>query len=258
MSLEKAGRSQKNAASTSDTLSPGGDNPVAATATAFEIYHAAIANNRTPDNRLASYDEGKELSTDVECYQLKEGWKDRSTQQTTGLCPGTRLPPGLSSCPSVNPQKLGYDIDSGKFLEKQESQEAATIPNEVHKHSKPTSLPIMKHRSPAPSVSTTTTLSSTSPASSLASNGRSSAPAMNGMVQSDVAVIGGRCEACDRELGDSEHPHRRKGKLRLIEPASPYGTVPQSRRSGIPRQISPCQSGAQHVRSSVTHRISGR
>lgn len=198
--------------------------------TASAIYHAALANNRTLDDLLDTFDGGNARMT-----SSMHNERETSVGQTIGYWANTASVPPTTN--SLDIEKLqGSDMPSGTLVT-QQMAEAQPVSHGPLKALETADAAALRHRSPVPSMSTTIPQSSASSTSSVASRNTSSMPVANKGLRNEAAVgSSARCDACDKGYSDSEQSLNGNEKGNIMGAISPYRTVPQSRWSRVPRR----------------------
>lgn len=212
-----------------------GEGSVISPVTASQIYHAALANNRTLDNLLDSFDGGEASPAEETSHMSVSTIKDISRQRTQ-IWMGTAVAKPQGSRGIDTRRSTNRDDPSSPSVE-QQVQSGAPLAHDPGAAPKVSTPSILRHRSPAPSMSTTTSLSSQSPASSTAFANpvgilAAAHESHNGMSNLSAA----RCTVCERGHSDSEQSPNCTARNMSVEPESAYRTIPQGRRSGIPQR----------------------
>lgn len=237
MSMARDEQEQEKSVSTLKELSSEDEDPTTPPVTASEIYYAAIANNRTLDNLLASFDRKKTSTIGAASHAQVSKIAQASTQPAAQLWtrPGS-LPRSLESSGADTEKPLNPDIFSNASDLK--LTQITTAPTPRSDAMLEVGIPcVLRHRSPAPSISTTTSLSSPSAASSTAFETPAKMPVTTNESQTELSISSAaRCTVCDKGHSDSEQSANCNARRKFADPESPFKTIPQTRRSGIPRR----------------------
>lgn len=248
MSGARASQEQEESVSTLRGTSDQDEDSTTPPITASEIYHAALANTRTLDLLLASFDKEKTSTDAASCVSVSKIGED-STQGTNHFWTRAEsVPRSLESSGADTERPLDPDILSN-VSGPQRIQVTAPLVPEPGTMLRIGTPSVLRHRSPVPSMSSTTPLSSLSPASSAAFEAPANEPVATNESQAEAPIpSAARCTVCDRNHSDPEQSPSCNLRSKVAEYGSPYRTVPQGRQSGIPRRsgrfmnVSQCRS----------------
>lgn len=202
-------------------------------ATASEIYHAALADNRTLDNLLDTFDGG--MASTISCTSIDElvtAPFRHATPRWKGTTPVQRSGEVLQILEPSQPDGTSETLSDKS--QKQEIIQSSCVTSGPF----PAALaPLMRYRSPAPSVSTQSSDESATSDRSITSNDVGNAAVLSAQSQVEAAAVPqARCTACDRSHSDTEDNTYSMTKSIVIRGALPYRPVPKSRQSAIPRR----------------------
>lgn len=208
------------------------DETVISPVTASAIYHAALANNRTLDNLLDTFDGGR--ASTISCPSIDERNETRVRDSSELWAKGASL---SQSAPLLPIQKLGRFNGSSSETSMQSMQASGDSSNIPRGACNTTQASLLKHRSPAPSISTATPQSSPISTSSSAS-GYLGWRSERGMAsrREAMSVPQARCTACGKGHIDAEKGLNMVKTSTTVEAKLGHKILPQSRGSAIPRR----------------------
>lgn len=213
-----------------------GESSVTSPVTASEIYHAALANNRTLDNLLDSFDGGEASPADATSRVSASTVKD-TLMHRTQLWMRTKPIAQSQEHLRADTQTTTNPGDASSASGERQEQKVASSAHGPSTVLRANTQSVLRHRSPAPSMSTTSSLSSLSPASSTTFGNPTRIPVAPNESQIELPNLSAaRCTVCERGHSDCEQSPTCNIRSKSAEPESPYRTIPQSRRSGIPRR----------------------
>lgn len=208
------------------------DESIISPITASAIYHAALANNKDLDSLLDMFDGGKASTLSYTSWVQQD---DSPTRYVTGF--EERTSSSLQPTRSLDAQRSARLDISSSTLNSQQSHGMQSPPLESPSILKQIQTAPLRHRSPVPSMSTTTPRSSPSSTGSITSRKIHQARELNETSRGQaVAEMQPRCTACNEGHSQIEQAQDSKEEATTIQEAPISGNVRQGRQSAIPRR----------------------